>query len=175
KGTKQQRKEKLGDAAKLNAAQARELAREKLSKVTLGGDPQGDKKKERQSEATTLTFAKAVDQYLAMKEREVMNGDYRSSSLKNTTLYLRGYYFASLHKRALNDMQRADIASCLNKIGTDSGEVSRGRARAAVSALYVWAMQEGLCEQNPTIGTRPQAERVEGDRVLDDDELKAVW
>src|SRR5262249_20341828 len=63
----------------------------------------------------------------------------------------------------------------LNTIGTKSGDVTRGRARAAVSSLFVWLMQEGMTETNPVIGTKGQSERRQGERVLSDDELGKVW
>jgi integrase len=175
KSTGKMHKEKLGDVALLTFTKARDLAKEKLSALNLGQDPTAEKRAARAAASTALTFAKAADQYIAEKERQVANGDYRPSSLKNTRIYLTGYYFAPLHKRGLDDIKRADVAACLNTIGGKSGEVSRGRTRAAISALYVWAMQEGLCEQNPVIGTRPQADRPQGERVLDDDELRKVW
>jgi hypothetical protein len=123
----QQRKQKIADCAKLNADQARRRATEMFAQLVLGTDPAAEKDAARAKAATLLTFAKATEQYLAMKEREVQNGDYRPASLKNTRLYLTGArYFEPLHKRGLNEVQRSDLAACLNKIGTDSGEVSRG-------------------------------------------------
>ena len=46
-----------------------------------------------------------------------------------------------------------------------------GRARATLSAFYVWAMQAGIVEANPVIGTTKPAESPSRDRVLADAEL----
>jgi integrase len=52
----------------------------------------------------------------------------------------------------------------------------RPRARAYLSALYGWAMREGLCDLNPVSGTNnPSAGIQSRDRVLSWDEIKIVW
>jgi integrase len=166
---KKQRKQKIADAAKLTVDQARKRATEMFAQITLGTDPAAKKEEARAAAARALTFATAVERYLPVKEREL-----RPTSYKNTELYLtRPQYFGALHGRDLNEIRRADIATCLTRIAPK--EVTRGRARAAISTFYVWAMQEGLAEQNPVIGTKPQADRPQGERVLDDEELRMVW
>ena len=50
-----------------------------------------------------------------------------------------------------------------------------GRARATLSAFYVWAMQAGIVEANPVIGTAKPKESPSRDRVLSDAELAAIW
>jgi hypothetical protein len=78
---------KLGDVALLTPDEAREQARKMLAKATLGTDPADERKTDRATSAKT--FSKTIDEYLALKQREV-----RSSSLKLSTLYLtnRKYY-----------------------------------------------------------------------------------
>jgi integrase len=56
-----------------------------------------------------------------------------------------------------------------------NGEVAADRARTALSGFFAWAIGEGLCDVNPVIGTNRPNSRKKRDRVLSDDELKAIW
>jgi integrase len=49
------------------------------------------------------------------------------------------------------------------------------RARAALSTFFVWAMQMGIVENNPIIGTIQPKDSKARERVLSDDELAAIW
>ena len=80
-----------------------------------------------------------------------------------------------MHKLGINEVTRAHVAQRLAVIREETSDVTAGRARAALAAFFTRSMQEGLCESNPTIGTRPQAEKPQRDRVLSDDELRAIW
>jgi integrase len=165
-----QRRRKIGDAAKLNADVARKKALAMLGKVAEGVDPVGEK----QNAASKITLRAAIDQYIAMKEDEAREGGYRS--IKFTKLYLLGaQYFASLHKLGVNEVTRAAVASRLAAIRSEVSDSTAGRARAQLNAFYVRMMQEGIAEANPVVGTKPQQERPERDRVLSEDELRAVW
>jgi integrase len=162
---------KLADVAKLNADQARKRATEMLAKVVLGIDPI-----ENRDAAPKVTLRSAIDTYLAGKEREVVDGSYRPNSLRATRLYLTGaQYFGPLHRLDVNTITRAHVAQRLAVIREETSDVTAGRARAALAAFFTRSMQEGICESNPTIGTRPQAEKPQRDRVLSDDELRTIW
>jgi integrase len=167
---KQQRKIKLGDAAKLNADQARKIAIKLFGQILEGVDPQAVKEAER-IEAAKLTFAQAVDQYLEMKKAEV-----RPASLKLAELYLSGTkYFPTLHRKPIDSITRADIAPHLDRIGVDSGTASAGRARAHLSSLFRWALRRGHCRENPVLATEAPKIEAERERVLSADELRQVW
>ena len=80
-----------------------------------------------------------------------------------------------MHSLALDQITRKDVASRLNRISLDSSSIVAGRARATLSALFVWAMQAGIVEANPVIGTAKPKEGPSRDRVLSDAELAAIW
>ena len=64
----------------------------------------------------------------------------------------------------------------MQEIVKEHGRTAAARARANLSALLNWAMREGLCESNPTIGTNNPNEGAQSrDRVLTDRELAVVW
>ena len=88
---------------------------------------------------------------------------------------LSGSCFRPLHSSAITDITRADVASCLNRIIRESGRVTAHMARSNLSSLYTWALQQGIVEQNPVVGTEDPGPAKSRDRVLKDGELAAIW
>jgi integrase len=74
----------------------------------------------------------------------------------------------------VDSVNRKAIANVLDNIECDSGAVSANRARGALSACFSWAMQRGLAESNPVIGTGQRQER-KRERVLSASELRLIW
>ena len=171
------RRTKIGDAEKLTAKKAREAAAKVLAKVTLGSDPQSEKENARKIAARTLKSV--ADEYLAMKKLDVENGRYRPASYRVTKLYLSGKaYFGPLHSTGITEITLSDVATRLNAITRNSGNVTSGRARSALSSMFTWAMTQGYMGErpyNPVIATEKPKDAVQGDRVLEDAELAAIW
>jgi integrase len=163
------RRKLIGPAEVLTTEQARAAAKKILAEVALGGDPQSDKAARRQGEVHGL--AAVIDDYLEMKQKTV-----RPRTYKEVVRYLRGgAFFKSLQTTPVDQVRRRDVASCLTKIVNNNGSTTAIRAKSALSAFYVWAVGNGLSETNPVIGTvLPEASRPR-DRVLSDDELRAIW
>jgi integrase len=84
-------------------------------------------------------------------------------------------YFGPLHGLALDQITRKDVGSRLTRISLESGSIVVGRARAQLSALFSWAMAQGLCEANPVVGTLAPKASPPRERVLSDAELAAIW
>jgi integrase len=89
--------------------------------------------------------------------------------------YLQSSYFKPLHNIPVDAITRRDVAARLLIIGRENGVVAAGRARAALSALFSWAMENGLAETNPTVGTAKPKAPPSRERTLSDQELLAVW
>ena len=76
--------------------------------------------------------------------------------------------------RPLAELTRREIAARLLELKDASGSVAANRARASLSALFTWAIQQGLADVNPVTGTAKNEERPR-ERVLTMDELREVW
>jgi integrase len=156
-------------AERLAPAQAYEAARQVLAKVTLGGDPQGQRKAERVRAARS--FRSVVDAYIEAKAVEL-----RPVSLSIANLYLRrGPYFRALHSIGITEISHPDIAARLSSIVRNHSLTTAGAARRAISALFAWAIEEGWVTTNPVIGTRKLPAPPARDRVLSNSELVAIW
>jgi integrase len=157
----------LGSAEVLSAEQARAAARKALAKVALGEDPQAARVERRGKDA--LTVRSQVTEYLAVKQ-------VRPRTMVEIRRYLTdAAYFGALHGLPLDAVTRKDVASRLVVITREHGSVTACRARAALSAFFAWAMQSGIAEANPVIGTPKPKDHQNRDRVLSDDELARVW
>jgi hypothetical protein len=152
----QQRRLTIGSTAVFDLERARKVAREILAKARLGQDPQADRREE--GEQSKLTLGAIIDRYLAERGPKL-----RPTSLRNTSAYLRRHW-KPLHRMPLHKIERRDVAAHLG-----GAPVSATRARSTLSALFVWAIAEGLVDVNPTVGTKKPDEGVRPrERVLSD-------
>jgi integrase len=159
----------LGSADVLGVEQARAAAKKALGKIALGEDPQAEKQTRRQRDA--LTLKALIDDYVAWKE----SSGVRPRTLTEIKRYLLGPYFRALHPMPVDRIVRKDVAARVLAISRESGAVTASRARTALSSMFTWAMQNGLAESNPIVGTLAPKEAKPRERVLTDAELAAVW
>jgi integrase len=160
----------VGSAERLTPAEARQAARKLLARVELGDDPQAEREAQRQQ--ATQTFRAVAEAYLAAKQPEL-----RPESFRVTKLYLTGPYFRILHLLPINGIGRADVATCIRAIVRKHSGPTAAAARRALSALFAWAIADGLLGDgaNPVDGSHRPADPTPRDRVLADAELVAIW
>jgi integrase len=167
----QSRRESIGDPRRVGLEDARRIARQRFGTVAQGLDPAADKTRAKaEAEAARLTLAVVSERYLEGRKPVV-----RPSTYAAVTHDLK-VHWAPLHKRPIAAIKRADIAARLGEITNDNGRSAAARARVSLSAMFGWAMREGLCEANPVIATNNPNEGAKSrERVLGDDELRAIW
>jgi integrase len=163
---RQQRRLTLGALGAMTAARARSVAEDLDARVHLGGDPQGEKASARLR--TQQTFRKTADAFLLFQEPAL-----RPATLAATRRYLLAHA-RSLHNVDVKEITRPDVATLLTRVEREHGPVAANRARSALSAMFSWAMCEGLTDVNPTVATNLRAETPR-DRVLTNDEIYAIW
>ncbi len=167
----QQRRESLGDVRKVKLEDARKIARQRFAQVELGTDPAAERAKARaDAAASKLTLGVVADLYLAAKKDR-----QRPSTHGQCKLHLTGHWKA-LRDHPIDTIKRADVAAALQGITKAHGRTAASRARSNLSALFMWAMGEGVREDNPVIATNNPAEGIlSRERVLSDAELQIVW
>ncbi|QRM28680.1 site-specific integrase [Microvirga sp. VF16] len=163
-----QRRVSLGTVEALNADKAREAARGILAKVQLGGDPQTEKAESRARAAVTL--GSVAKRYL----EEHAKPKLKPRSYEEIERHLT-HHWAAMGELPLHQIKRGTVAVRLSEIARERGPFASNRARASLSALFTWAMGEGLAETNPVVGTNKAADEISRDHVLKDQELAAIW
>lgn len=161
-------KMKLGDVSGMPLAEARRAAAKIMAGAKDGHDPQAQRAVRKRQSADT--FGALVELYLERYAKR----EQRPRTLVETTRALRRH-LEPLHRRPLADIARRDVAARLQELVDSSGPITANRTRSALSHCFSWAMQQGLAEANPVIGTARPAPEVKRDRVLSLDELRAVW
>lgn len=163
-----QRRMTLGTWETLTPEEARRRARDVLAKVHLGQDPQLEKKTARAKTAETL--GRAINQFLS----DYAEPNYRPRTLVEVKrTLLTGW--KPLHELPFDKVSRALIAERLSELKKTSGPVAANRARSYLSTFFSWALQMGLTETSPLIGTAKGTREVSRDRVLSDEELADIW
>jgi hypothetical protein len=156
----------LGSVSAISLAQARASAGKLHAGVKLGGDPAGAKAEERARAAETM--GAILEPYLARQRARL-----RPRSLVEVERHLMKHS-KPLHGLRLDKIDRRAVAARITAIANKSGAIAANRARASLAAFFVWAIKEGLVDQNPVAGTNRQAERSR-DRVLSLDEIRTIW
>jgi integrase len=162
-----QKRAGIGDAAAMTLDEARRAARQHRLTLDRGGDPATEKATKRA--AASLLFLATAEDYLAVRAK-----DMKPRSHVECTRHLRKLW-KPLHGIALGAVSRPVLAAHIRSIAEERGPVSANRARATLSAMYGWAIGEGLCDVNPVDGTNKAAEEPARERVLSDAELAAIW
>jgi integrase len=165
-GTKH-RRVNLGNVAKVNLEDARTQAKIIFGKVAMGEDPAAAKNTARAEASRTLDAI--IANYLEARQTAMRSRTYAMAKHQLETLW------KPLHGLSVGAIDRATIAAQANTIAAERGPVAANRARSSLSAMFAWAIGEGLCDQNPVAGTNTKEENGPRERALSDSEAAALW
>jgi integrase len=161
-----QRRMSLGSASAIKLDAVRIIATKLYAQVRLGHDPAAERDGRRGAESET--FVAAMRLYLPRQQARV-----RLRSYVEIKRYLERY-LKTLHGWPLKAVDRRAVAAELTRIETAHGPAAANRARTVMAAFYSWAISEGLCDHNPTVGTAKRKEAPRG-RVIEESELATIW
>jgi integrase len=83
--------------------------------------------------------------------------------------------FASLANRPVAEITRSDIARVLDHIAVNGAPIGANHALAAIKKVLSWATDRGVINSNPLVGMKAPAKSQSRERVLTDDEVRALW
>lgn len=141
---------------------ARTEARRLLGLVASRADPAN----ERIRPAETL--GAEINQYLERKRASM-----KPRSFVEVERHLL-VHAEPLHRLRLAEIDRRTIALRLAEIEQASGPIARNRVRSSLSAMFAWAIREGLIETNSVVGTGKADEGHSRERVLLESELRDI-
>src|SRR5258706_7638807 len=78
------------------------------------------------------------------------------------------------HGRTVHEIQRRDIRELVEGVAEDR-PVLANRALAWLSKFFNWLFERDIIAASPCAGVKPPNKEQARDRVLTDDEIKALW
>lgn len=159
------RRLKIGSLPPLSLADARDLAEKALSQVTLGRDPALAREEGRGA----VTFAALAATYLekhALPKKRTAREDER---------IIRVELLPRWRGQQAQEIKTADVIALLDAIAGRPAPIMANRTLALVRKIFNFGITRRLVEANPChLVERPGQER-RRDRVLSEDEIRALW
>lgn len=186
------RKLVLGSYPALDLSAARDMAKEKLRSVQEGRDPAADKQVDRQrarddDTAERTKFETVVRTFLS-RHAKPKNRSWRETARQFGLVPgqsktddpkefepVKGGLVARWGHRPVEDISRGEIISLMDEIVDRGAPVLANRTLSALRKLFNWAIARDMLDDNPCDKVKPPAEEKARDRVLTDDELRALW
>lgn len=164
----------------LTVAGARAKARRLRSLVDEGRDPAAEAKeaKDAAKAQPVRTVEDLAQAYLTACEK----GRYRprqkvkrASTIDGERWLWKKHWAPYIGSVKIEALTRAAICKPLEALADEGKGVTANRARAMLRGVFAYAVKEGRVQTNPVASIDPLVAEVSRDRVLTDDELRAVW
>jgi integrase len=153
---------KLGEPPAMTLADARTAARAILA------DP--DTAFAERKQPPTDSFETVAAQFL---ERYVKR--HQPRTWDQTEGRIRTKLLPAWSGRPIHTITRRDVLDVLDREVDDGRERTANKMLQLIAQLFGWAIERGIIEDNPTPGIRRPGREQSRDRVLEADELAAIW
>jgi integrase len=168
----------LGSYPRTPLNKARRRAREILAAADDGVDLVAEEARDEEARRRTAARARTVRD-LVEGYGEVagfLKGSLGLKSYRQREMYLRMHILPALGNRILSEVRRGDIVEFLDNLEHKKGlKQTVNRTRGTLRVLFERALELELVDTNPVAATRRRDVERERDRVLADDEIRALW
>jgi integrase len=152
----------------LSLARAKQEARGIIGAVARGGDPLAERRKA--AAAAENTLQSIAEEYLA-RDGAALRSNH------NQRLVLVRLVYPKLGARPIADIRRSEIVRLLDRIADENGPVMADMTLAFLRRIMNWHARRSDDFRSPIVRgmakTKPSQRRRQ--RVLSDDELRAIW
>jgi integrase len=155
----------LGTYPVLSLADARAKAKLVLSDVVQGKDPAHEKQVARRAE----TFGELAAEYLE-KHAKARKRSWR----EDQRMIERELLPVWRHVRA-KDVSRRDVRQLLEKIVERNAPIQANRVFALVRKMFNFGLERDIVSSSPCLGLGQPMPNRQRDRVLSENELRAIW
>lgn len=161
----------LGVHPGLGISDARTRARLLIEQGQNGIDPVEvrEAKARHEDDQRRNTVASAVAQYVTLYAQR------RQRSWRITQRRLEMYLVETMGERPVGTITRADIVRAIDVVQARGFAIGANRTLANFKTFFRWCVERGLLERSPAELVRAPSIEVSRDRVLSDEELRAVW
>ncbi len=157
-----QRRLPIGVHPRISLADARAKAFEALRLVDEGIDPAARRRQLGMSvEAICSDF---IRQYARPRNR----------SWKEAERILQREFVAVHGQRDIREVKRADILELMDGAIERGAAYQANRIHSNLRKFFNWCVERGIVEMSPVVGIKPPTREHARDRVLNDDEIRAV-
>jgi integrase len=162
------RSHRLAIRATLRLGEARKEAKAILGQVAKGHDPLAERRKAEGEASNTLRAV--ADSYFDREGKRLRTARDRQATLARLV-------YPKLGARQIGDIKRSEIVRLLDRIEDERGPVMADRTLAYLCRVFTWHAGRSDDFRSPIVRgmARTKAAERAGDRVLSDDEIKAVW
>lgn len=151
------RRTTIGKYPIVTLSDARTAAKRILAEQTLG-----------KHTPRSVSFEMACTEYLAECTGRVGEG-----TLSEYTRQLKDHWLPSFRRSQLSDISPSDIHHRLNRLGNTPSEQSH--SLVTLKVFLNWCVRRHYLDRSPAANIERRVKQISRDRVLSDEELKAVW
>lgn len=151
----------IGAFDAIDLADARKLANRVMFAAAEGKDPAAEKKAER----SRGTFEELATRYVEERAKR------KNKSWKQADTLVRRHLIPKWGQLQAADVSRSDVRAMMARVGAP---IVANQTLAAASAIFAWAIREGVVTTNPCqlVERNPTRSR---ERVLSDSEIPKFW
>jgi integrase len=160
----------------LTLAAARKAATDALHELERGNDPAALKfearaaaeaaSADRKRDTVEALANEFIEQYAKRKTRR--------NSWRQTEHVFHKIVLPAWRGRIIHDIERRDIRELVENVAVDR-PVLANRTLAHLSKFFNWLCERDVIKASPCAGVKPPAKEQARDRVLSDNEIKALW
>jgi integrase len=157
-------------------AEARKVATLALHELERGNDPAGLKFDAKAAEAKDAAerAGDTVDNLVTQFIERWAKKQTRKNSWRMTQRIFERFVLPAWQGRIIYDIKRRDVIDLVEGVAEDR-PVLANRVHAALSKFFNWLASRDVIVASPCAGVARPSKEQPRDRVLSDDELKAVW
>jgi integrase len=160
----------------LTLAEAREKATAALRERERGNDPAA-LKFDAQAKARAASADRARDTVQRLAEifiNQYARRKTRKNSWRQTEHVFHNIVLPAWQGRTVHEIQRRDIRELVENVAVDR-PVMANRALAHLSKFFNWLCEQDIIAASPCAGVKPPSKEHARERILSDDEIKALW
>jgi integrase len=161
------RRLKLGVYPALTLAKARERAREARTQIDRGRDPVAEQRtaKAKRTDTVAALAAEYLEKHARRKKRTAAEDER----------VLDVYVLPRWRDRSVREITRRDVRDLVEGIADRGAPIMANRVLEIVRKMFNWAIGREWLDGNPAARIEKPGKEQSRDRVLDDDEIRALW
>lgn len=166
----------LGRYPTMSVKEARQIAGEEFENAKKGIDTNSEKRRKNKAEKAALdrgewlpgTFGELAENYIKLECPRLKRGWEIESRIRRELLTQWG-------DRPVNDLRKRDGIAITDAIVARGHPTAANGVQGLIRRIFNWALSRDEIDASPFGGMKPPAEKIDRDRVLVDDEIRAIW